>query len=1143
MLKGQGSHLHIVSDDAQQSRIVNSLLFFCPNIEVLEFPAWDCVPYDRISPRPDVIARRINSLVKLAAFSRNDVPRKYVIVATVSAVLQRVPPISTFRGMERLVSKGSSIELDKFVLELTNIGYLRTEQVMEPGEFAIRGGLIDVFAPSANDPVRIELFGDIVESLRSFDPIDQRTIASIKQLVIVPMSEVILTNSSVEVFRRKYRDLFGAVTEEDSLYQNVSEGRTYPGVEHWLPLFYSKLETIFDYISEATVSLDHTVSEAANARLDLISDYYESRLRAKDMTSAKGWGLDDGLNIYNPVPAEQLFLSATEWSNIELDYKTIKLSPFVKTNLDETTVDHGARIGKKFVDSRNSTDANLYHDFQVYIEGQYSKGRRVLLSSQSSHSLERLNNWLSENHSSAPKFVSTYSDLSNEKLTSIGLIVLDLEHGFTCESLAVITEQDLFGDRLRLTKKTRRKKEAFIADVSALSTDDLVIHIDHGLGKYLGLQIISVGGAPHDCLKIAYAKDDALFVPVENIEVLSRFGSGQQITSLDKLGGIAWQAKKSKLKARIREIADDLIRVAAERKVKTAQTLLVPEGLYDEFCSGFNFVETEDQERAISDVMEDFAKGSPMDRLVCGDVGFGKTEVALRAAFIAAMSGQQVAIIVPTTLLARQHYATFQDRFSGYPIKVAQLSRLVLPKELDAVRTNLKAGSIDILIGTHSVLSNSTEFCDLGLLIVDEEQHFGVSHKEKLKQLKANVHVLTLTATPIPRTLQMALTGVRDLSLITTPPIDRLAVRTFVMPYDHVLIREAIVRERFRGGQTFYVCPRVSDINRLSTQLKKLVPEASFAAAHGKMSPIELEAVMTEFSDGKYDILLATNIIESGLDLPRVNTIIVHRSDMFGLSQLYQLRGRVGRSKTRAYAYLTVPAGKKLTETAKKRLDVMQTLDTLGAGFSLASHDLDIRGAGNLLGDEQSGHIKEVGIELYQQLLEDAVKTAQSGGKALTESQETFSPQITLGMPVLIPETYVKDLGTRLSLYRRAADLSDQTEIDDFASELVDRFGNLPREVSNLLDIMAIKGLCMLCNISKIDAGPKGAVLTLFKNEFPNPSGLIEFIGDQAGTVKVRSDHKIVVIRDWVRINDRMAGVNSILSKLVALASQEQFGK
>ncbi len=1135
-----GGHIHVVRDDVRLSVVKDSLRFFSPDVTVLTFPAWDCVPYDRVSPHADVVAERMDVLLRLAAVGADSETGPRILLTTASAILQKVPPLTAFRGMVREIKSDSQLNSDAFAQDLTRNGYQRAEQVMEPGEFALRGGLIDLFPPGQDDPVRIDLFGDEVETLRTFDPVSQRTTGSLKTLRLKPMSEVILSREAIERFRTGYRELFGAVSSSDPLYEAVSQGQTYPGLEHWLPLFHPGLDTLFAYVPEATVSLDHQIEEAVDARHELIRDYYESRRLADPASGGAKLGLEEGGAVYHPVPPDRLFLTAQEWARYLADRKPFELRPFAAADADVSAEDAGARPGRDFADVRARPDANVFEALKEHAAGLRGQNRKLLVTVHTEGSRRRMLNLLHDHGLATAKEIDRYAEIEDMNPAEIALAILPLDRGFVTGDLAVVTEQDLLGERLSRRPKRRRKAEAFIADASQLSEDDLVVHIEHGIGRYGGLVTLDVGGAPHDCLKVTYHGDDRLFVPVENIEVLSRFGSEQEGMVLDKLGGVAWQARKAKLKERIREMAEALIRIAAARELKPAETFSPPEGAYDEFCARFPFAETDDQLRAISDVMEDFAKGRPMDRLVCGDVGFGKTEVALRASFVAALTGVQVAVVVPTTLLARQHHATFKERFEGFPVKVRQLSRLVSAKDADKVRDGLKSGEIDIVIGTHALLAKSIEFANLGLLIVDEEQHFGVAHKERLKQLKADVHVLTLTATPIPRTLQMALTGVRDLSLIATPPVDRLAVRTFVLPYDPVVIREAIMRERFRGGQTFYVCPRVKDLTAVAQALRKLVPDVSFAMAHGQMAPSALEDVMTAFADGEYDILLATNIIESGLDLPRVNTIILHRSDMFGLSQLYQLRGRVGRSKTRAYAYLTVPSGKKLTATAEKRLDVMQTLDSLGAGFSLASHDLDIRGAGNLLGDEQSGHIKEVGIELYQQLLEEAVTAAREGDAEDAAAQaETFSPQITLGAPVLIPDTYVKDLGTRLGLYRRAADLADRAEIDDFAAELEDRFGKLPEEVENLLDVVAIKAMCRAANVEKVDAGPKGGVFTLHKNEFPNPAGLVEFISQQAGTVKVRPDHKIVIMRPWYAVDERMAGLKQILASLAELAKLE----
>jgi len=717
---------------------------------------------------------------------------------------------------------------------------------------------------------------------------------------------------------------------------------------------------------------------------------------------------------------------------------------------------------------------------------------------------------------------------------AIGLAVLGIESGFETSGIAVIAEQDILGDRL-VRPRRARKADNFIAEATMLTAGDLVVHVDHGIGRFVGLATVQAAGAPHDCLELHYAGGDKLFLPVENIELLSRYGSEENAVDLDRLGSGGWQTRKARMKSRIREIAGELIKIAAERQLREAAKFDIGVGPYDEFSAGFPYEETEDQQTAIDAVLGDLGKGRPMDRLVCGDVGFGKTEVALRAAFLVAMSGKQVAVVVPTTLLARQHYKTFSERFHGFPLKIAQASRLVPSKDMTAMRAGLADGSIDIVVGTHAILNKQIRFRDLGLVVVDEEQHFGVAHKERLKSLRAEVHVLTLTATPIPRTLQLALTGVRELSIIASPPVDRLAVRTFVSPFDPLTVREAILRERYRGGKAFYVVPRIEDLAGIKEFMEKNVPEAKVVVAHGQMPPTVLEDVMTAFYDGKYDVLLSTTIVESGLDIPTANTLIVHRADMFGLAQLYQLRGRVGRSKTRAYALFTLP-NRKITLQAERRLKVLQSLDTLGAGFQLASHDLDIRGAGNLLGDEQSGHIKEVGFELYQQMLEEAVASLKAG---ISEPvADRWSPQISIGTPVLIPDEYVADLSVRLTLYRRLADLEDQRAIDSFAAELVDRFGPMPVEAQQMLDIVAIKALCRRANVAKIDAGPKGAVISFRDDSFANPMGLISFIQKEGPAARVRPDMKVVFFEDWEDPDARLKGATEILANLVEIAER-----
>ncbi len=1115
--------LFVARDDVGLRRISEALSFFAPDVERLDFPAWDCLPYDRVSPNGEIVARRIDALTRLLEPREND--RGRIVCATVAGATQRIPPREAFSGASLSAKVGDRVAPDAITDFLARNGYARAETVMEPGEYAMRGGILDVFPSGAEAPVRLDFFGDELDGLRAFDPASQRTTEKIEGFALKPVSEVILDEDAIARFRGKYRALFGAVQADDALYEAVSAGLRHIGMEHWLPLFHEKLETLFDYLPGAVVALDHQADEALDARRDQVAEYYAAR------TSVVGTGVASSAMIYNPVPPDALFLDADAWEGILAERAVAAFDPFAAPE----GLDAGGRPGREFADARVNPDVNVFDAVADHLTGEAKARERVLVAAFTMGSRDRLRTVLAEHGVDAAVAVETWEEAQALPKGAIALAVLGMERGFTAEGLSVVSEQDILGDRLaRAQRRDKIKPENIIAEASALNEGDLVVHADHGVGRFEGLETITAGGAPHDCIRLTYAGEDRLYLPVENIELISRYGSETAGAQLDKLGGVAWQARKSKLKDRIREMAGKLIKVAASRELRPAPSMAPPEGAFDEFCAGFPFAETEDQARAISDAVGDLGRGRPMDRLVCGDVGFGKTEVALRAAFVAAMSGRQVAVVAPTTLLCRQHFQTFRQRFAGLPIRVEQLSRLVTPKRTKLVKEGLADGTVDIIIGTHALLAKTVAFRDLALLVVDEEQHFGVRHKERLKALKADVHVLTLTATPIPRTLQLAMSGVREMSLIATPPVDRLAVRTFVLPFDPVVIREAIMRERFRGGQTFYVCPRIEDLDEVRKRLDDLVPEAKVITAHGRMSATDLEAAVSAFYDGKYDILLSTNIVESGLDLPRVNTIVIHRADMFGLAGLYQLRGRVGRSKIRAYAYLTLPVRRVVTAAAKKRLEVMQTLDTLGAGFTLASHDLDIRGAGNLLGEEQSGHIREVGIELYQQMLEEAVAEARGGTDGVTE--EEWSPQINVGIPVLIPDTYIAALNVRLGLYRRLATLADRAEIDAFAAELIDRFGPLPSEVENLLEVVSIKQSCRAANVSKIDAGPKGAVVSFRNDMFANPAGLIAYVQRELG-VKLRPDHKLVFKRGWDDPEKRMKGARRLAKELAEIAS------
>lgn len=1130
---GEGPALVFIARDGQRlNALAEALPVFLPEAEILHLPAWDCMPYDRVSPSAVVAARRMAALADLARPVKGPAPFR-VVLTTVNATAQRVPARAALAAALFSAHVGNRVAIETLVRWLEDNGFLRTATVRDAGEYAVRGGIVDLFAPGAEAPVRLDFFGDTLESIRRFDPESQRTTGQLTRIDLMPMSEVVLTADTIRRFRQSYVAMFGAPDRNDALYQAVSEGRRFPGMEHWLPLFHEKLDPVFAYFGAAALVFDPLTDEAFAERLKQALDHYEAR---REILS--GPKPASGEVPYRPVPPESLYLDQDSWIAAMAGHTRLRLSPFAvpQTALTGPVIDMGGRHGRTFAAER-AAGANVFDALVSVIVDLRRARRRIVLASWSAGSRDRLMQVLVDHGLGALKPVDKWAEIEALPKETVALAVLGLETGFEAGDLVVIGEQDILGDRLVRQRRRKATGKEALTEATSLSEGDLVVHVDHGIGRFVGLKTVEAVGHPHDCLEIVYAGGDKLFLPVENIELLTRYGSEDNDAQLDKLGGGAWQARKARIRQRIREIADQLIKTAAARALRSAAVMAPSEGLYDEFVARFPYDETEDQLAAIEAVVEDLSAGRPMDRLVCGDVGFGKTEVALRAAFVAAMSGHQVAILVPTTLLARQHYKTVVSRFQGLPLHLAQLSRLVTAKEQTAVKKGLADGTVDVVVGTHALLAKGIQFRDLGLLIVDEEQHFGVKHKERLKELKADVHVLTLSATPIPRTLQLALTGVRELSLIATPPVDRLAVRTFIAPFDALVIREALLRERFRGGQTFYVCPRIADLADIKAFLDEQVPEVKVAVAHGQMPPGELDDIMNAFYDGRYDVLLSTTIVESGLDIPTANTLVVHRADMFGLAQLYQLRGRVGRSKTRAYALFTVPAARTLTATAERRLKVLQSLDSLGAGFQLASHDLDIRGAGNLLGDEQSGHIKEVGFELYQSMLEEAVANLKAGG-AEEETDERWSPQISIGTPVLIPEDYVPDLQLRLGLYRRLADIAEPGEIDGFAAEMVDRFGPLPDEVEHLLKIVYIKGLCRRANVEKIDAGPKGIVVGFREGVFANPAGLVRYIAEQGVLAKIRPDHRVVLTRDWSKADDRLKGAAAVLVKLVRLAEE-----
>ena len=1118
----KGRAVFITADEAAMRAVVEAAQFFAPEIETIEFPAWDCLPYDRASPALSVSARRLAALNRLQG--KPQAPQLFV--TTINAVLQRVLTPFRIRETVRLLKPGMEINRESLIQLLQRQGYSRTDTVADAGEYAVRGSVFDIYPSGLEGGLRLDFFGDELETLRTFDPNSQRSTGTLAEHLLLPASEALLDEESIKRFRSRYRELFGANATSDPLYQAVSEGRRLAGMEHWLPLFEDRMETLFDHLGrDDIIVIDNGALGAADERLADIADY----CAARSDTSGKAPG------SYRPLAANALYLSRAELDGQLGGWPVHRADIFAQPE-SARVIDFGFAGSRDFAPERARGD-NVYEAAARHLHSVAKSGRRAIIAAYSTGSRARIAAILGEAQGPAPALADNWQEALG--LAAKGLpvaLVLPLETGFSNADIELVTEQDILGDRLVRRKKRKKSADAFLAELSALTPGDLVVHMDHGIGRYEGLQSISVGKSPHDCVMLTYAGGDKLYIPVENIDVLSRYGSDSELVGLDRLGGEAWQKRRAKLKERIREIAHELLKTAAQRALRTAPVLLPEQASYDQFAEKFPWAETEDQERAIEDVLSDLGEGKPMDRLVCGDVGFGKTEVALRAAFVAAMAGQQVAVVAPTTLLARQHFTGFAERFSGFPLEVGRLSRLVGEKEASRTRAGLADGTVDIVVGTHAILSKSVQFKRLGLVIVDEEQRFGVNHKERLKQLRTDVHVLTLTATPIPRTLQMAMSGLRELSTIQTPPVDRLAVRTYVMEWDDMVMREALLREHHRGGQSFIVVPRIADMADVEKWLHETVPEVKFVSAHGQMAPSEVEERMSAFYERKYDVLLSTTIVESGLDIPSANTIIIHRADRFGLAQLYQLRGRVGRSKLRAYAYLTTPADTQLSEVAEKRLKVLGDLDSLGAGFQLASHDLDIRGAGNLLGDEQSGHIREVGFELYQSMLEDAILEAKAGAAGLARSTSGLSPQITVDAPIMIPEDYVPDLAVRMALYRRLNDAEDGREIEALSAEMIDRFGPLPGPTENLIRLIEIKRQAIAAHIAKIDVGAKGTLVSFHNDQFPDPMGLVAYAQRLEGTIKLRPDNKLVVTRAWGDPKARLNGLFQLTKGLSAIA-------
>lgn len=1094
--------IFICRDNSHLDEVTSQVKTLSPKLKIITFPEWDSFPYSLSSPHFGITHKRLEGLYALI---EGETPS--LILISPLAFLQKLPPIPLLKDLNEIIAKGQKIPRDNFLSRLRCYGYKREDNVIKCGDFSIRGNLIDLFPLGYKHPIRLDFFGDEIEGLRFFDSYSQKTLKKVNHIILRPVNEVIQTPDTAKLFKTRYLNLPYA-SETDLVYQSVLLGRDYLGIEQWLPLFYEECSSLLDYIPQ---NFTWFTDQEALSRLENLKEKINSYSKERSH------------NQLPSVKAESFYQLDTSRLTVSLFYPYQEKENLFKVRQVFFPKENNQAIKEKVIERR-------------------SKGGFVVFTSSTNNRKDYLKKKLEETLSFQGEDCFQWPE--NQTSGGIFFLIGDFKESFETPEFSLITEEDFLGKEF-LKKRTKSKeKKNILQGKLNLIPNELIVHTELGIGRYLGLKKIDVQGKRHDCLYLVYAGDDKVFLPVENIDMITRYGDDALEVELDRLGSKSWALRKAKVKKRIALIADYLIEIAAERQLRQGSILSLPPEGYDAFCAGFPYIETEDQEDAIEKTLEDMASGRPMDRLICGDVGFGKTEIALRAAYIALSNQKQVALIVPTTLLCKQHYQNFSKRFKKTPYQVKQLSRFVKGKESKEIKEQISEGKINLIIATHALLSSQVSFKDLGLLIVDEEQHFGVKQKESLKNLKANVHVLTLSATPIPRTLQQSLTGVRELSLITTPPIDRKVVQTFVMPFDPITIREAILKEYQRGGQIFYVSPRLSYLEDLKTMLIKLVPHLKVQIAHGQLPPCELEKVMETFCERNCDILLSTNIIESGIDVSTANTLIIHRADLFGLAQLYQLRGRVGRSSLQGYAYLTLPENQLISKEAKKRLSIMENLDSLGSGFTLASHDMNIRGAGNLAGEEQSGHIKEIGLELYNHLLQEAIlmararEASQEKGKNSILEREPQNIQINLGVSVFIPDSYIPDLDLRLDLYRRGGLLTSQEEIKEFQSELLDRFGPLPEEVKNLLTILEIKALCQKAGIQKLDVGHKGILITFFNNQFKNQKKLLTYLQKPniAPFVKFRPDHKLAFIASWPTEEKRIANVKVIIKNLSALA-------
>jgi transcription-repair coupling factor (superfamily II helicase) len=1028
-----GDLIHMAASEERVEALARILAVLDPGLDIVVFPAWDCLPYDRASPSRETMGRRLRALRRLWAGGE----RPRIVLTTPDAALQRTPPREAVASAVLRLGKGEPLDMEALRSFFTRTGYLLDERVDEPGEAAIRGAVIDLFPAGRATPYRIEHQEGRIAAIHAYDPVSQRTIEDAEAIEFGPASEIVLPEAP----------------EREAEGEESAQPAHASGEEHRLPEFYGTLETLFDALPEAMLVIAPEAEDRRDALLEQIADAYATR---------KAWMGREATGELRPaVEPKRLYLDEEEWAARLAALSVVRLSPPEK--------DGGAAV-PRFATKRRPVRA-----FVDYVEETLATGRKLVVAAATKRDRNALARRLKRRLDRAPEPVESWEAVRAAPEGALLSLPLDLERGFVLEeeNVAVVAAADLLGSRAEHQEARRHAEQALPLGEVELRTGDVVVHFDHGLGLLKGLETVTADDAENDMVRLEYAKEATLMVPVEETDAIWRYGADAHAVTLDKIDGGAWEERRDALEAELQETAARLVELAAARAEAKAPELVPPQRPYERFVARFPFSPTPDQADAIDAVLADLASGRPMDRLVCGDVGFGKTEVALRAAAAAALAGKQVAVVAPTTVLARQHYETFRRRFAGLDIEVGRLSRLATGAEASETREGLADGRVRVVIGTHALASKTVRFQDLGLLIIDEEQRFGTKHKEALRALGEGVHVLTLTATPIPRTLQSALVGLQEISIIATPPARRQPIRTFLTPFDPVSVREALLRERGRGGQSFFVCPRIEEIGPMAQRLKELVPELDLLVAHGQMKPEEIDDAMLRFADGRGDVLLATNIIESGLDVPCANTILIWRADRFGLSQLHQLRGRVGRGRMRGVAYLLTDPEHEIAPATRERLETLEALDRLGSGFAISARDLDLRGAGDIFGEAQAGHVKLIGVGLYQHLLERAVKRAR--GEALDDD---WTPEVHLGIDGRIPADYVPEAEVRLNLYARLNRLTREDEIDALSDEIEDRFGNPPEEIAALFSLARLKRLARAAGVARLDAGPKGLALT-----------------------------------------------------------------